>query len=252
MTAAVKHADRMQSSQTQRLPHIDLLRGVAIALMVAFHFSYDLSHFGFVAFDFHNDPFWLHARSFILSLFLLLVGISLVLSSRQGLHLRPTLKRLGLIVGCAVLISLSSYLMFGPRWIFFGVLHFIALASVIGLPFVHMPWLALLLGVGLITLDRLFSSALFDQAALQWIGLMTYKPPTEDYVPLIPWLGVVLIGIFLARMLLSEAPPAWTQKLNATRPARWLIFAGRHSLLIYMLHQPLLIGLLRAVKIASD
>jgi len=247
----VKHVERTQASQARRLPHIDLLRGVAIALMVAFHFSYDLSHFGFVAFDFHNDPFWLHARTFILGLFLLLVGISLVLSTRHGLRLRPTLKRLGLIVGCAALISLSSYLMFGPRWIFFGVLHFIVVASVIGLPFVRMPWLALLLGMGLITLDYTFSSTFFDQAALQWIGLMTHKPATEDYVPLIPWFGVVLIGIFLARILSRKTQPAWIQKLNATRPARWLAFAGRHSLLIYMLHQPLLIGILRAVKIVS-
>jgi uncharacterized membrane protein len=248
----VKHADRTKTPQTQRLTHIDLLRGAAIALMVAFHFSYDLSHFGFAAFDFHNDPFWLHARTFILSLFLLLVGISLVLSTRHGVRLRSMLKRLGLIVGCAALISLSSYLMFGPRWIFFGVLHFIALASVIGPPFVRMPWLALLLGMSLITLDRLFSSAVFDQNALQWIGLMTHKPPTEDYVPLIPWLGVVLIGIFLACILSSKTQPAWIQRLNATRPARWLAFAGRHSLLIYMLHQPLLIGILQIVKIVSD
>ena len=246
----MKQAPSTQPSQ--RLTHVDLLRGIAIALMVAFHFSYDLSHFGFIELDFHNDPFWLHARTFILSLFLLLVGISLVLSTRNGLRLRPTLQRLGLIIGCALLISLSSYLMFGPRWIFFGVLHFIALASILGLPFVRAPGLALAAGVILILLDSSFSHVFFDQANLQWIGLMTHKPPTEDYVPLIPWFGVVLIGVFLAHILLRKTAPVWINNLNATTPARFLAFAGRHSLLIYMLHQPLLIGILRVVKIGLE
>ena len=233
-----------------RLAHIDLLRGIAIALMVTYHFSYDLTYFGFADFDFHNDPFWLHARTFILSLFLLLVGISLVLSTRNGLQARPYLRRLGILVGCAALISLSSYLMFGPRWIFFGVLHFIALASVLGLLFVHARRLALILGGGLIALDLGFSDAFFDQPALQWFGLMTYKPPTEDYVPLLPWFGVVLIGIGMARPLVGMSP--WLNKCCPNPLARWLGTAGRHSLLIYMLHQPLLIGSLWVVKRLSS
>lgn len=233
----------------QRLIHIDLLRGIAILLMIAYHFSYDLTYFGFVNFDFHNDPFWLHARTLILSLFLLVVGISLVLSTRNGLRLPPYLRRLGILAGSALLISLSSYLMFGPRWIFFGVLHFIVLASVLGLPFVRVPWLALLLGSGLIVLDRLFSHGFFDHAAVQWIGLMTHKPLTEDYVPLIPWLGVVLIGIGLAGTF-SRQPPPWLEQQGATPVARLLRLAGRHSLLIYLLHQPLLLGLLWLVNMA--
>lgn len=230
-----------------RLIHIDLLRGIAILLMIAYHFSYDLTYFGFANFDFHNDPFWLHARTLILSLFLLVVGISLVLSTRNGLRLRPYLRRLGILIGSALLISLSSYMMFGPRWIFFGVLHFIALASILGLPFVRVPQLALLVGIGLIVLDHFFSHAFFDQAGLQWIGLMTHKPPTEDYVPLIPWFGVVLMGIGLAWIVLRE-PPRWLERHCATPVARLLRLAGRHSLLIYLLHQPLLMGLLWVVN----
>lgn len=226
----------------QRLLHIDLLRGIAIALMVAYHFCYDLSYFGYASFDFQTDPFWLHTRTLILSLFLLLVGVSLVLSTRQGLRLRPYLRRLGILIACAALISLASSLMFGSRWIFFGVLHFIALASVLGVLFVRVPWLALPLGIGLIILDQSFSHAYFDQPGLQWIGLMTHKPATEDYVPLIPWFGVVLIGIGLAKAFVRTPP--WLMRLNAAPLARLLQHAGRHSLPIYMLHQPLLIGAL--------
>ena len=232
-----------------RLQSVDILRGIAIALMIVYHFSYDLTYFGFAEFDFYNDPFWLHARTLILSLFLFVVGISLVLAAGRRLRLRTYLIRLGYIVAGAALISLSSYLMFGPRWIFFGVLHFIAVASILGLFFVRSPRLALLAGTGLIVLDSLFSHAFLDQPALQWLGLMTYKPPTEDYVPLIPWFGVVLLGIFAGhRLLRHPVARSLVHGQSGSSPARLLAFAGRHSLVIYMLHQPLLVGFLSAFR----
>lgn len=234
----------------QRLQSVDALRGLALALMIAYHFCYDLTYFGFTRFDFFNDPFWLHARTFILSLFLLVAGISLTLATYDGVRWQPFLRRLGMIAGCAALISLVSHLLFGPRWIFFGVLHCIAVASVLGLAFVRRPRAALLGGLALIALDRVFADSLFDQPALQWIGLMTHKPPTEDYVPLIPWFGVVLVGISLGHALRRH--PAQLPRLGGAAPARLLAGAGRHSLLIYMLHQPLLMGLLWAVKQAHD
>lgn len=236
-------------SANARLQSVDLLRGLAIALMIAFHFSYDLAHFGFARFDFYHDPFWLHARTLILSTFLLTAGVSLTLATRSGVRWRPYLRRLGWIAGCAALISLASHLMFGPRWIFFGVLHFIAAASVIGLPFVRAPRLALAAGLALLVLGNTVAHPLFDRPALQWIGLMTHKPPTEDYVPLLPWFGVVLVGVFLGDRLWARAPSARLARWRSDRPpARLLALAGRHSLLIYMLHQPLLIGTLWLVK----
>ena len=232
-----------------RLQSVDGLRGVAILLMIAYHFSYDLSYFGFVRFDFYGDPFWLHARTLILGLFLFLVGISLVLATGSRLRPRRYLARLGLLVGSATIISLSSYLMFGPRWIFFGVLHFIAVASAVGLVFVRRPWLALGIGAGLILLDRLFAHPWFNQPAWQWFGLMTYKPPTEDYVPFVPWFGVVLLGIFAGHRLFRRSPaPALTRWRSQLPPARLLAFAGRNSLWIYLLHQPLLLGVLWLAK----
>ncbi len=236
-------------SANARLQSVDLLRGLAVALMIGFHFSYDLAHFGFARFDFYRDPFWLHARTLILSTFLLTAGISLTLATRSGVRWRPYLRRLGWIAGCAALISLASHLMFGPRWIFFGVLHFIAVASLIGLPFVRAPRLALAAGLALLVFGNSFVHPVFDRPVLQWIGLMTRKPPTEDYVPLLPWFGVVLVGVFLGDRLWARAPSARLARWRSDRPtARLLACAGRHSLPIYMLHQPLLIGALWLVK----
>ena len=80
---------------------------------------------------------------------------------------------------------------------------------------------------------------------------MTHKPPTEDYVPLLPWIGVVLLGIFAAPHIMKWSQ-THMQSVTDTAAIRWLALAGRHSLAIYLLHQPLLIGVLSLyVKIAS-
>lgn len=227
-----------------RYQTIDILRGIAIALMVYFHFNWDLWHFGHADFDFYRDPFWLNLRIIIVSLFLLLVGISLVLASRGGMSWPRYFRRLGLLVFFALAITVVSHVRDPQRGIVFGILHFIAFASVAALPFVERPRLALGLGIGLIVLDQAFSHPLFNQPWLHWIGLMTHKPFTEDDVPVIPWLGVVLVGIFLGHGLLRWpllAPLGAWQRSDPL--SRSLALAGRHSLATYVLHQPLLFGL---------
>jgi uncharacterized membrane protein len=226
----------------QRLLLIDALRGIAIAMMVAFHFCFDLSYFGLADFNFYEDSFWLNARTLILSSFLFLVGVSLVLATRSGLILTRYLRRLGYLLAAALLVSVATWWMFAERFVFFGVLHFIALASVLGLLFVRAGWLNLVLGVALILAANRYQSPWFDEPGRRWIGLMTHKPPTEDYVPLLPWFGVVLLGIF-AGPAMRRLARRW-QPRSAASPLDWLAFAGRHSLLIYLLHQPMLMGAL--------
>ena len=231
-----------RSSCRQRLRLIDALRGMAIVLMVAFHFCFDIAYLELAGFDFYNDPFWLHARTFILSSFLLLVGVGLVLANSKKFVFRRYFKRLALITAAALLVSLSTWLMFGERMVFFGVLHCIAVASVIGLLFLRAGWLNLLLGVVLIGVAVGYESAWFDVPGRRWIGLMTHKPLTEDYVPLLPWFGVVLLGMAFAPSLQSLAKRV--QHALDRKSVNMLAYAGRHSLIIYLLHQPLLFGLL--------
>ena len=135
--------------------------------------------------------------------------------------------------------------MFPQTYIFFGILHFIFVASVIGLAFLRFTWLNLLIGSALVVLGATLKFLLFDQPQWQWIGMMTHKPFTEDYVPLLPWFGIVLIGMFFARRAQARG---WFEKFAAIEfdnpIAKLLAFAGRHSLIIYILHQPIFIGLL--------
>lgn len=236
-----------------RFELVDALRGVAIAMMFVYHFSFDLNHFGFIKTNFYQDPFWLNFRTLIVSSFLAVMGISLYLAHHKGWQQKKYLRRLAILVGCAGLVSLSSYLMFPRSMIFFGILHFIAAATVLALPLTRLYWSNLVAGIAIIVIGNRLHHPFFDQAPWQWLGLMTHKPITEDYVPLFPWFGVVLLGIFFARWAYTEKNfPPLSQWQSRQRLAGVLQFAGRHSLLIYMLHQPVFIASLYLVrKLAS-
>jgi uncharacterized membrane protein len=240
---AAARPPRQQGSTRRAL--VDLIRGLAVALMLGYHFCYDLNYFHFVRFDFYNSPFWQGARVLILSLFLGVVGMSLHLATTDGIRWRPYLRRLLWILLAAALVSLSSYVVFPDRWIYFGVLHFIAAASVLGLAFRPLCAWNAPLGMAVIVVGTTVELTLFDQPWLQWIGLMTYKPPTEDYVPVLPWLGVVLLGTGVARILYgARVIPAFAVREYSAPGSRALIVLGRHSLLIYLAHQPIFMAML--------
>ena len=227
-----------------RYPAIDALRGVALLAMFAYHLSFDLVYFHVVQANPYESPIWIACRTLILSSFLLLVGVSLVLANQAGIRWPKVWRRFGQVAGCAVLVSLGTYAMFPRSWVYFGVLHHIALAGLLGLAFLRVDALNLWLGLVLIGIGTFVQLPAFDAPLVNWIGLMTHKPITEDYVPLLPWFGVVLIGISLGRRLLKGGFPWIKAWLPETSAARLLTMAGRHTLLLYMLHQPVFLGVL--------
>jgi uncharacterized membrane protein len=231
-----------------RVDCVDIARGFAIAMMFAYHFCFDLNYFGVLKQDFYHDARWIAWRTVILSSFLLLAGVGLSLAhAAHAAHWRSPRywQRLARIAGCALLVSTGSYLAFPDSWIYFGVLH--------ALPFLHAPRVALALGLVSIALGAGVQHAFFDAKLWHWFGLMTFKPRTEDYVPLLPWFGVVLAGVGLGHYL---ARPALKARLAAWRAhgalACTLAWGGRHSLLLYMLHQPIFIGALLMTLGASN
>ena len=240
-TAAIPGTRAANPQRTAREPALDALRGAAILAMVAYHFSFDLRFFGLTQWDFYRDPFWLNARTLILSSFLLIAGISLVLSGHRRATTARFRRHVGRIAACALTVSAASYLLFPESWIWFGVLHAIAVSLVLARPLARRPALALAIGAAMIAAGNLYSNAMFDNRALGWLGFMTAKPRTEDYVPLFPWAGVLLVGIGTGHALLRAGlrPIAF-----AARWPRWMAWLGRHSLAIYMVHQPVFLALL--------
>lgn len=220
---------------------IDFIRGLAILAMMVYHFGFDLNMQGIIAQDLNNSITWQIARSLILGIFLFVAGFSMALAASQTVKQR--LKRLARIFGCAMLVSMMSYFMFPESWIYFGVLHFVVIASLICWILMRYEKLLFPLAIAFLVIGLFYQSSMFDQPLLQWLGMMTHKPLTEDYVPMLPWLGVMIIGIIIGQWsltnthhwLLASTPNA------ALNPVQWL---GQHSLVTYMLHQPILIGAL--------
>lgn len=234
---------------------IDYLRGIALLLMFVYHFSFDLNYYHFIQTDFYNNPWWINFRIVIVSLFLWLVGVSLWLATQKGINRKQFSKRILMLLIAAGLVSLSSYIQFPNSYIFFGILHFIIVASIVGLLFIRFHYINLLLGIGLIILANQYSSPVFNHNALQWFGLMPEKPVTEDYAPFLPWFGVVLLGLFSASVIfkrrtfttLSSLFSHWGK--NQTTTQQLVCCMGRHSLIIYLIHQPVFMGILFVFKL---
>lgn len=225
---------------SERLLRLDALRGLAIVWMAIFHFSFDLNHFGFIHADFYRDPFWTGQRTAIVSLFLLCAGAGQAVAMAQRQSWPRFWRRWAQVAGCALLVSAGSWLMFPKSFISFGVLH--GMAVMLLILRLAGPRLSVLLALALGLVAMLLPLGLqhpaFDSRWLNWLGLVTHKPITEDYVPVLPWLGVMLWGFALIRWRPELLHGALPQLLHP------LALLGRWSLSFYMLHQPVLIGLL--------
>lgn len=230
------------ATKPARLIWIDAARGLALWAMFAFHVTWDLGHFRWI------DPALLYSQGFhwigraIASSFLFLVGIGLVLSRRERgklLRSRAFWRRWAIIVAAAGAISAVSFQLFPETPIFFGILHLIAAASLIAAPLVDAPVLLVLALAALaVAAPEFLAGPFFDAKVFWWTGLGTFEPPSNDYQPLFPWLGVVLLGVAAAKL------PVFTRTTrdSASSPAKILAFFGRHSLFFYLVHQPVFYG----------
>lgn len=237
----------------QRFDFLDALRGVAIVWMTAFHFAFDLNQFGYSAQNFYKDPFWTTQRSAIVTLFVFCAGLGQAVAVAQGQGTARFYKRWLQVAACALLVTAGSYWMYPKSFIYFGVLHGMAvMLLVVRFTANWGGWLwpaggAVLLAGALAGAVHSHwpQLAVFNQPGLNWLGLISKKPITEDYVPLLPWLGVMWWGMAAGQWLLVRKGALLMQTLpRAATPLAWL---GRWSLSWYMLHQPVLIGLLMAV-----
>jgi uncharacterized membrane protein len=229
-----------------RFDRLDVLRAGAICWMAAFHFCFDLNFFRLLQpyQHFTRDPFWTLQRTCIVTLFLFCAGLSQAVALQAGQGWARFGRRWLQVAGCAMLVSIGSAQMFPDSWIFFGVLHGMAVMLVLcrlAAPLRGWLWP---LGALALLLPRLTVSPAFDPPWLSWLGLAAHKPFTEDWVPVLPWLGVMLWGLAAGQWLLAHRPALFSGPVpRALRPAATL---GRWSLTFYMLHQPVLIGALSA------
>ncbi|MFH1685224.1 MAG: heparan-alpha-glucosaminide N-acetyltransferase [Candidatus Micrarchaeota archaeon] len=213
---------------------IDAFRGVAIVLMIIFHLTFDLEFLRIVHFNF--EDLWLVLFQRVVgTMFLLLVGISLILSEKKNNEgYKRHLKRAVKLGAVALLISIATWIVAPEEFIKFGVIHCIAVSTLMAPLFFRFKWLNLILGIILIITGISIHYTEIDY--LFWLGWITHTYTALDHYPLIPWFGIVLIGLFLGKVM-----PEFKVKNKLTES---LTYLGRNSLLIYVIHQPLIISLL--------
>jgi uncharacterized membrane protein len=235
-------------ARVDRFDRLDALRGVALLWMAAFHFCFDLSHAALLKADFYTDPRWTTQRTLILSTFLLCAGAGQAIATAQGQSWARFWKRWAQIVVCALAVSIGSWWMFPQSYIYFGVLHGMAVMLLIARLSAPLGAWLWPLGLWVVSLPHWMSHAWFDTRPTSIVGLVTHKPITEDFVPLAPWLGVMWWGLAATQWLLRQNP-GWLATPRApgarlAQPQRVFSWLGQWSLIFYMVHQPVLLGAL--------
>ena len=189
----------------RRLDNLDAVRGLAMVWMTVFHFCFDLNNAGVIQQNFLQDPVWMWQRTAILSLFLCCAGAGQALAHARGQSGWQFARRWLQIAAAAALVSLGSWFMFPGSYIYFGVLHAMAVMLLITSLVAPLGLGCGLLGLTILATHFIAGSAIsvwasaqfgvdMNGRALNWIGWVTRLPRTEDYVPLFPWLGVILLG----------------------------------------------------------
>jgi uncharacterized membrane protein len=233
--------------QTERFWEIDSLRGIAIILMVVSNLVTDLSYFRFSEVDIYSG-FWLYFARIVVSMFILLAGVSLTLSysrirdKKQGEIRMKYLARGLKIFGLGMVITLVTWAFIGQDFVLFGVLHLIGFSIIFGQFLLRRGMLSLLLGASFVIAGLILQSFSFGFPWLVWLGLRPEGFYSVDYVPVLPWSGLFLVGMFLGSKLYPEGKRRfriWNPKSRITAPFQFL---GRNSLMIYFIHQPVLIA----------
>ena len=226
---------------------IDLARALALLGMISFHIAYDLEMFGWLRPGTASTGwFWYHARLTAGS-FIFLAGLGLWLSHGKGIRWAAFWRRFVKIALAAALVSLATYFAMPDVMIFYGILHSIAVSSLLGLAFLRLPWLVnLAIAAGVFALPYYYSDPSFGGIWV-WSGLSGQAPLTADFEPIFPWFAPFLAGLALGQILSRFA--LW-QRLEMVPGAfaRALAWFGSRSLPIYLIHQPVLIAVIAGLS----
>ncbi|MCK5744824.1 MAG: DUF1624 domain-containing protein [Oricola sp.] len=229
-----------------RLKIVDLIRGLAIAGVVIFHIGWDLEFTGFLPVNLSRQSAWLWFGRSLAGTFMVLVGVSLVLAHSHGIRWKSYFRRLLVITVAAAAISAVTWLVFPTTFIYFGILHAIATATVVATPFLWLPTvIAVAIGALFVTIPFLFDSAFFNTRWLAWTGFAQNPPPSNDFVPIFPWLGLTLLGMGFAKGVVAVGFDRWlAHREPSGMVPSVLVWMGRNSLVIYLIHQPILLSLI--------
>lgn len=240
----------MNSPQKKRIWLPDFIRGIAIIMVVTYHMIFNLNYFyGFKNLKYY-EGFWLIEGRTAAILFMGMVGVvSAIIYQQKGFKaaVKINAKRGLRLFLIGMMLTLITWLLFGKDAIWFGILHLMGTSILLSLPLLHYRWFNLVLGLMIIsfgnTLHGMTGSSIF------WIplGLPTPTFSSFDYYPLIPWSGVILVGLGLGNLLYQPDGLAGKKFAQLSSPRPWqnlFVHLGKNSLWIYLFHQPIFLGIL--------
>ncbi|WP_319506491.1 heparan-alpha-glucosaminide N-acetyltransferase [uncultured Methanolobus sp.] len=241
----------MDKIQNERFFEVDAFRGIAIFLMVFYHFFFDLNFLDIHEFNTHSGILLIIGRTAAI-LFIFLVGVSLTLSYSRAFSLHGTqnqfphfLKRGAGIFAWGLVITFVTAIALERGTIYFGILHLIGVSIVLAYPFLKYWNFSLIAGILFLFAGVIMDSAYADFPWLLWLGIKPYGFYTLDYFPLIPWFGVVLMGVFTGNSLYPEYHRSFRMCDCENNAVVGLLgYLGKKSLLIYLVHQPVIVGIL--------
>ena len=239
-------------SRLPRYAIVDAARGAALVAMICYHFTWDLDFFGLIPSGVSASLLFQALGHAIAAIFLAIVGVGLVLAGRDGFNARSYARRLATIVGAALLITVATWIIFPHEYIFFGILDCIAVSSLVAALFIERPAIVTFAVAAVAAaLPFVAANPAFNAPALQWLGLGTQEPVTNDWAPFLPGFGAVLFGVGWARVALTRGVPERVANWTPERIVpRLLVRGGRRSLIVYLAHQPILLGILFVATIA--
>lgn len=249
----------MVSSLEKRFWEIDFLRGLAVLMMIIFHLLYDLNYFGNYDLNLRSG-FWMYFGRFTALIFIFLVGVSLTLSFSRSIAknrsqseiILKNIKRGVKIFSWGMVITVITFILLPEGVIYFGILHFIGLSIILSYPFLRLGYANIFAGFAFVLAAIHINPINVDNLWLLWLGMAPQGLYSFDYFPLLPWFGVILFGIFTGNMFYhGYSRIAYLPDLTGNGAVRLFCMIGQHSLLIYLIHQPVLIILIYITGIAD-
>ena len=227
---------------------LDVSRGVSVLAMICYHFYWDLGYFGFIDLGTVIQGIGLLAAQVIGVSFITIAGISgRVLTFSKNFKAKFS-KRIVKLFILSAMISLATFFMDKNNFIFFGILHFLTICSIISLILVNVTKSHLLFLIFFIVSIISLSSITFDlPTMLSWIGFNKTPPITNDFYPLFPWLTFYLFGFWVGQIIMSSQS-RFLGNISFKYPLsnnlfKFLEYVGKNSLIIYIFHQPILFSL---------